>query len=283
MAQEKDQGGAQGEGKSEPFKVLFAPASRHYGDGNVNQYIDGIKRAYDDGFRAWEENWLGRRSPEDQEKIGQALRDLGMTMGVSVVTTGGGANFWDPSEEEKNNILNDCKKAVEMAKRVGHKWFTLIPGARDESGNFDEQMRGAADMLKRCSDIFDEADLVYVLEPLSHPTGGKPVLLRTFKDGYNLCKLVERPSCKLLADYFHQQQVGGDLIKNTDECWDEIAYIQYGDVPGRNQPGTGEINHVNLTKHIRDKGYQGVYGLEHGIQGNVADLVRSYREIDAAL
>ena len=268
----------------EPFQALFAPNASHFGGGKtIEKYLEALQRAYDNGFRAWEDNWLVRRAAEEQEKIGEFLRDKGMTMGVSVVTTGQGAYFFEASEEEQKKVLEDCKKAVECAKRVGHKWFTLLPGTRDDSKPLQAQLEGSVDLLKRCSDIFEEADLIYVMEPLSHGLAKKPVLLETFQEGAELCKLVNRPSCKLLADYYHQQQVGGDLIKSTNECWDEIVYVQYGDVPGRKQPGTGEINYVNITKHLLEKGYTGVFGMEHGTKGTSEDLVKAYREIDAAL
>lgn len=268
----------------DPFKVLFAPNPRHFGGGKTDEsYLDGLKQAYDLGFRAWEDNGLGRRTPKLQEKIGEFLSSHGMTMGVSVVSNGKGARFFDHTAEEAEAVLQDCRRSVEVAKRVGHKWFTMIPGSRDEARPIDEQLTGSADLMKRCCDIFEPEGLIFVLEPLSHPSGGKAVLLRTFTDGHKLCKAVARPSCKILADYYHQQQMGGDLIKNTDDNWDEIAYVQYGDVPGRKQPATGEINFVNLTKHIRDKGFTGIYGLEHGVLGKLADLVSAYRKIDAAL
>ncbi len=268
----------------EPFKALFAPSARHFGGGKtIESYLDGLKKAYDYGFRAWEDNWLNGRPAGEQEKIGDFLREKKMTMGVSVVTTGGGARFFEGDESVSKKVLEDYKKSVECAKRVGHKWFTLVPGTRDASKPLQEQLEGSVDLLKRGCDIFEEAGLVAVMEPLSHGLKKSPVLLETFQEGFDLCKLVNRPSCKLLADYYHQQQVGGNLIKSTNDCWDEIVYIQYGDVPGRKQPGTGEINYVNVTKHLQKKGYNGVIGLEHGIEGSVEDLVQSYREIDAML
>ena len=270
--------------EAKPFKTLFAPGTRHFGGGKtIEGYLDAIKKAYDFGFRAWEDNWLVGRAATEQVKIGELLREKGMTMGVSVVTTGGGARFYEASGEQEKKILADYRKAVESAKRVGHKWFTLVPGTRDVSQPREEQLKGCVDLMQKCCDIFEEADLIAVVEPLSHNMAKKPVLLETFKEGFDFCQLVNRPSCKLLADYFHQQQVGGNLIKNTNECWDEIAYVQYGDVPGRKQPGTGEINYTNVTKHLLEKGYTGVIGLEHGIKGTPEDLVKSYREIDAAL
>ena len=85
-----------------PFKALFAPGTRHFGGGKTLEgYLGSIQKAYDFGFRAWEDNWLVRRAAAEQEAIGEALREKEMTMGVSVVTTGGGAFFYDVSQEQE--------------------------------------------------------------------------------------------------------------------------------------------------------------------------------------
>jgi len=262
-----------------PFKVQFAPSPRHV---KGMPYLDQMKKAHELGFRAWEDNNLLKQEPKIQEQVGDFIQEHGWTMGVSVASAGRGVSFYRASEEQQKAILEDVKKAVEASKRAGQKWFTFLAGARDEDVALEGQLTGAVDLMKRCCDLFDEADLIFVLEPISHALSKKPVLLETFAEGDQLCKAGGRPSCKLLADYYHQQQVGGDLIRQTNECWDEIAYVQYGDVPGRKQPGTGEINYTNVTKHLVKKGYEGIIGLEHGIQGELSDLVAAYREIDVA-
>lgn len=80
------------------------------------------------------------------------------------------------------------------------------------------------------------------------------------------------------------QKTEGQLMVNIDRCWDEIAYIQIGDNPGRNEPTTGEINYKNLFKHIYGKGYKGVMGMEHGhsLPGAAGELrvIQAYREVD---
>lgn len=73
------------------------------------------------------------------------------------------------------------------------------------------------------------------------------------------------PSCKILNDLYHQQISEGNLIPNIDRAWDEIAYFQVGDNPGRKEPTTGEINFLNIFKHIHAKGFTGIVGMEHGI------------------
>jgi hydroxypyruvate isomerase len=100
-----------------------------------------------------------------------------------------------------------------------------------------------------------------------------------------ICRSVGSPSCKILDDLYHQQVTEGNLIPNMDLAWDEIAYIQVGDNPGRNEPTTGEINYKNVFKHIHEKGYTGIVGMEHGNSKPGKDgeqaVIKAYTEVDA--
>ena len=80
------------------------------------------------------------------------------------------------------------------------------------------------------------------------------------------------------------QKNEGNLITNMDFTWDEIAYIQVGDNPGRNEPTTGEINYNNVFKFIHNKGYTGIIGMEHGNskpgkEGEMA-VIEAYAKVD---
>ncbi len=83
---------------------------------------------------------------------------------------------------------------------------------------------------------------------------------------------------------FHMQRTEGNVINNIDKTWNEIAYFQIGDNPGRNEPTTGEMNYKNIFKHIYNKGFRGVMGMEHGNskkgkEGEMA-LIKAYRDSD---
>jgi hydroxypyruvate isomerase len=98
---------------------------------------------------------------------------------------------------------------------------------------------------------------------------------------------VNRKSCKLLADFYHEGQIGNGekLIENSNKVWDQVSYVQYGASPGRKEPGTGNLDYVAVTKHLREKGYTGVIGMEHGQSKNGQEgldaLLAAYRKIDA--
>jgi hydroxypyruvate isomerase len=110
------------------------------------------------------------------------------------------------------------------------------------------------------------------------------MFLHEIPQAYALAKAVNSPSVKILFDFYHVQIEEGNILPTLDYAWDEIAYLQIGDTPGRMEPTTGEINFVNVLQHVADKGYTGFLGMEHrikkdGVEGELAAL-KAYRSID---
>lgn len=248
-------------------------------------FIDQIKFAHEQGFRSIEDNGMMDRTPEMQAKIGDTLAKLGMQMGVFVITTNGW--HWKMSlatgkQEFKDTIVRDCKTAVEVAKRCNAKWMTVVPGNFDRTQHMDMQTAHVIDGLRRGTEILEKQGLVMVLEPLSD---NPDLFLRYSTQTYMICKAVNSPSCKILFDMYHMQRNEGNIIANIDKTWDEIGYFQIGDNPGRNEPTTGEMNYKNIFKHIYNKGYRGIMGMEHGnsIKGKEGELalIKAYRESDS--
>jgi hydroxypyruvate isomerase len=135
--------------------------------------------------------------------------------------------------------------------------------------------------LRLGAEILEPHGLIMVLEPLSD---NPDLFLRYSDQTYLICKAVDSPSCKILFDMYHMQRNEGDIINNINRSWDETAYFQIGDNPGRKEPTTGEMNYKNIFKHIYDKGFRGILGMEHGNakpgkEGELA-LIKAYRECD---
>jgi hydroxypyruvate isomerase len=270
-------------GKPKPFNMNYAPHDGMFKNSGGSTFLDQIKYMHDQGFRAIEDNGMLGRQPAEQSKIGELLNKLGMQMGVFVVDTG---NNWKTSlttgkQEFKDAFIKTCKDSVEVAKRCNAKWATVVPGYFERNLPMGIQTANVVDALRRGAEIFEPHGLVMVLEPLSD---NPDLFLRTAEQSFNVCKAVNSPSCKILYDIFHMQRNTGNLIPVIDWCWDEIAYFQIGDNPGRKEPGTGEINYRNIFKHLHEKGYKGILGMEHGISGQGKDgeaaLIKAYREAD---
>ncbi len=266
------------------FNLKYGPHFGMFKNSAGDDLIDQIKFMSDQGFTAFEDNGLMNRTPEIQTQIGEALDNLGMTMGVFVVEKGGNlANTLAAGKKEHLDIfLDGCRRAVDVAKRVNARWMTVVPGAFERHLPIGVQDANVIDALRRGAEILEPHGLTMVLEPLSD---SPDLYLQTSQQTYMICKAVNSPACKILYDIYHMQKMEGNLMNNIDLTWDEIAYIQIGDNPGRKEPTTGEINYKNLFKHIYDKGYQGVMGMEHGISGKGIDgekrLIKAYREVDS--
>jgi len=269
-----------------PFNLNYGIHDGMFRNHAGNDFIDQIKFAYDMGFRSIEDNGYTGRTPEQQKKIGETLTKLGMTMGVFVVNKGGnGANTLAAGKAEYIDIfLKGCKQAVELSKIANAKWVTVVPGDFARNLTIGIQTANVIEALRRGVEILEPAGVIMVLEPLSDTPD---LFLRYSDQTYEICKAVKSPSCKILFDMYHMQKNEGNIINNINSAWDEIAYFQIGDNPGRNEPTTGEMNYKNIFKHIYNKGYRGVLGMEHGNsikgkEGEVA-LIKAYRESDAFL
>lgn len=265
------------------FRMNYAPHDGMFKNSAGADFVDQIKFMYDQGFRAIEDNGLLGRSVAEQERIGKTLSQLGMTMGVFVVD---GGDNWKTSlttgkPEFLDPFVKTCKSCVETAKRVNAKWMTVVPGFYERKTPIGIQTANVIEALRRGAEIFEPHGLIMVLEPLSDTPD---LFLRYSDQTYEICKAVNSPSCKILFDIYHMQRNEGNLINNIDRCWNEIAYFQIGDNPGRKEPGTGEINYKNVFKYINDRGYRGVMGMEHGNAGagkeGEAALIAAYRTVD---
>ncbi len=275
---------AEGAG-GEPFNLLYAPHFGMFKESAGEDFVDQIKFMYDAGFRAMEDNGMKGRSMQDQERIASAMAKLGMKMGVFVAHT---IHWTEPSlttgkKEHEDEFIREIKESVEVAKRLNAKWMTVVPGYVDLRQEHDYQTANVVDALRKASDILEPHGLVMVLEPLNymdHPG----LFLKKSSQGYEVCRAVNSPSCKVLYDIYHMQKQEGNLIPNIGQSWDEIGYFQVGDNPGRKEPTTGEINYENVFGYIHGRTKDRIIGMEHGnsVKGKEGEqaVIAAYRTVD---
>ena len=270
------------------FKLKYGPHAGMFKEHAGEDMFEQMRFAADQGFRAWEDNRAHLRPVDEQNKMGKTLSELGMTMGVFV--SFGIGKFEDPDfvtrtdKEYRDMLRGEMRKAVEVAKRVGATWTTVVPGAVNQKLDMGFQTANCIENLKVMAEVCEPAGLVMVLEPLNWYTNHPGLFLRSVPQAYAICKGVASPSCKILDDIYHQQIDVGNLIPNLEMAWDETPYIQVGDNPGRKEPTTGEINYKYIFSWLHKKGFDGVVGMEHGNskpgkEGEKA-LIAAYREVD---
>lgn len=271
--------------KNHKFNLNYASHFGMFKNSAGEDLIDQLNFIADQGIPALEDNGMKDKPVDVQEKIVKTMTKLGLQMGIFVAHK----IYWkDPNltsgkQDYRDEFLKDIKDSVEVAKRVNAKWMTVVPGHVDPRLKIEYQTANVVESLKRASEILEPHGLVMVIESLNfynHPG----MFLTTIPQAYQICKAVNSPSCKILDDLYHQQISEGNLIPNIDLAWDEIGYFQIGDNPGRKEPTTGEVNYHNVFKHIFEKGYTGILGMEHGNskpgkEGETA-VIDAYRKCD---
>jgi hydroxypyruvate isomerase len=274
-----------GTGSAAPFALDYAPHFGMFRQSGGADVIDQLKWMHDQGFRSLEDNGMRGRPVAEQERIGAELKRLGMRMGVFVVNpdTAWTMTFAAGEASFRESFLKDVDASIEVAKRVGAKWATVVMGTIAPKLEPEYQTANAVEILRAAAERLEPHGIVMVLEPLNrrdHPS----MFLARVPHAYQICRAVNSPSCKILFDIYHQQITEGNLIPNFDQAWSEVAYVQVGDNPGRREPTTGEINYASVFGHLKKKGFTGVVGMEHGnskpgVAGEQA-VVSAYRSVD---
>ena len=267
------------------FNLKYAPHFGMFKKLAGDNLIDQLNYIADQGFTAFEDNNLKKRTIDTQNKMSETMQKRDIEMGVFVAHT---IHWKEPNlasgdNSKREQFLKEIKESVEVAKRINAKWMTVVPGYKDLRLDLSYQTVNVVDSLKYACEILEPHGLIMVLEPLNflnHPG----LFLTESPQAYEICKSVDSPSCKILFDIYHQQIQEGNLLPNIEKCWNEIAYFQIGDNPGRKEPSTGEINYKNIFKYIYNRGFEGILGMEHGnskkgIDGEIA-VIEAYKKVD---
>lgn len=268
----------------EPFVMKYSPNFDIFSHAAPKDPVGQIKWGYDHGFWAWEDTWLRRKPVAEQERISKTIHQLGMDFGQFVGTASfKEVTFAGRNKDMRAKVLQEIRESVEVAKRMNTKFVHNVLGLADYHLPWDFQMANAIELLKRVAEIYEPHGITMVMESMNQRS--QPGLfLYNIPQAYAMAKAVDSPSVKVLFDIFHVQKQEGNLTDTMDYAWDEIGYFQVGNVPGRNEPGIGEIDFKFLFQHIYDKGYRGFLGLEHGVSvksvaGDLA-AVKAYRNVD---
>lgn len=268
------------------FSLRYAPHFGMFREHAGPDLVDQLEFMASEGFTALEDNGMRDRDVATQERVASAMGRLNMRMGVFVAhnISWSEATITTPDADAREKFVSEIRESVDVARRVNATWMTVVPGHVDRRLHMDYQNANVIEALKRAVEVLEPHGLVMVLEPLNTLRNHPGMFLTTTPQAHMICKAVGSPSCKILYDIYHQQITEGNLIPNIEAAWDEIPYFQVGDNPGRNEPGTGEINYGNVFKYIRERGFDGIVGMEHGrsISGREGEraVIEAYRRAD---
>jgi hydroxypyruvate isomerase len=275
-----------GSSNAAKFGLHYAPHEGSF--ASRGSRLEQIAYAADQGFTAWEDNEAAGRTIAEQTAMAKALTQRGMKMGVFVASMPKWAQsrplLGGSDDAEREGFLTDIRASIDVAKRLNADRMTVVTGFLDPRLPIDIQTARVIDVMRRAAEIIAPTGAAMVMEPLNTRTNHPGVYMQTISQGYAVARGVNSPAVKVLADLYHEQIQSGNLIPTLDTCWNEIGYIQFGDNPGRNEPGTGEVNYATIVRWLKARRYGGVIGMEHGNAGKgragEERLIAAYRAID---
>jgi len=213
----------------------------------------------------------------------EMLRDEGAVYSsMTGYVTGG---FIDPNAAEE--LLASAARSVEVAKRLGIPRLNLHGTGLDSRGLpvvavdtvTGPMWIAAVRTLERVARLGQQHDVTFVLENLNTAVDHPGVPFARAEDCLGLVRAVNNPHLRLMLDLYHAQIGEGNLIELCRRALPWIGEIQVADVPGRCEPGTGEIAYRAVASALKVMGYTGTVGLEGFASGDPESAVRRFRDV----
>ncbi len=168
--------------------------------------------------------------------------------------------------EAEAEFFRSVQEALDAAVRLDCHRVNAVVGRATAGEPWEPQRDLVVERLRRVADAAAQAKVVLLVEAIStHLLPG--YLMNYSRQGLEIVDLVDHPNVRFQYDVYHMQLMEGNLISTIQANAAKIAHFQIADVPGRHEPGTGEINFPNVLKALEDTGYQDYVGLEYSPTG----------------
>ena len=245
---------------------------------------DRIAKAADAGFDYFEFwNW--------QEKDIDAIKRAIDKYGIKPASFQGSLNGVMVDCNDKEIYVKDVEKSIDLAKELGALAVFCISDILQEDRSVkphprpiseEEAFASSVDVLKTVSKYADKNGINIVIEPLNTLVDHAGYSLYSTKAGVDIIKAVDSPRVRLLYDAYHMQIMEGNIIDTIKQYHQYFGHFHVADVPGRHQPGTGELNYMNILTALKETGYQDIVGFEYDpvTQGeSVENVLKAFKQI----
>ncbi len=190
-----------------------------------------------------------------------------------------GPEFPLTDPDRRDDTVEEIAEAIDIAAAAGSDFLNIIPGRRDDTRDPAVHHLSIVSGLRSVVDRAERAGLTLLVEPVNTTVDHPGIYLTSSYEGYKIVDAVDSPHVKLLYDVYHQQITEGNLIANLRTHLDQIGHVHVGDVPGRHEPGTGEINYENVFAALAAAGYDGYIGCEYKPTVAPEETIRSVRSM----
>jgi len=214
--------------------------------------IEAVAQAGYSAFEFWK--WQGKDMPavkETKERLGLECAAFAVR-GGSLLDRGNHQHFWDT-----------LGQAAEWAKQLKCPSLIVTTGNTLPDVSREQQLADLRRGLEGVAKAAQAGGVVAVVEPLNSKVDHKGYFLDHGPEAFQLVTEINNPHLRVLYDIYHMQIMDGDIIATIEQQIDKIGHFHVADVPGRHEPGTGELNYQNIFRRIDATGYKGFVGLEY--------------------
>lgn len=220
-------------------------------------FIERIERAADLGVE-YVEFW--EYQSKDLETVMNLLHEHQLELTAMVGLGENAANLTAPNELDA--AVSQIRQSISVAESVGCPNLIVLAGQAQDNERVETQQHCVVDGLRRVADDAEAANITLLLEPLNRTVDHPGYFLNTTHRGLEIVNAVESDRIQLLYDIYHQQITEGNILSTITTNLDTIGHLHAADVPGRHEPGTGELHYPNIFQEIADAGYDGYIGYE---------------------
>ena len=171
----------------------------------------------------------------------------------------------------REGFLADVRNAVVFAQKLGISQIIVTSGLSPAGRTQQEQYASLTEGIKRAADLVAAAKLTLLVEPLNSLVDHAGCFLTSCVEGHKLVREINHPGVRLLFDLYHEQVQRGNIIRTFAEAAPLVALVHVADNPGRNDPGSGEINFASVYRAIQKSGYTGRIAMEYRPLGDPAE------------
>jgi len=210
-------------------------------------------------------------SSEDTRRMMARIQSLGLIVDSM---SGVRAGFSNPADTAL--FMTQLAAQVDAAKRLGCPQIILLSGKRVDGLTPEARQRTSIDNLKRAADLVSKENIQIVIEPidaLENPT----IYLTTVAQGFEIVRQVGSQNVKVLYDFYHEQRGFGNLIEKLENNIDWVGLVHIADVPGRHEPGSGEIDYRNIYRQLAELKYSKFVAMEFYPTGDPVDALKKAR------
>ena len=191
-------------------------------------------------------------------------------------TSGINGSLCDPAQREAT--LREIQAHLPVLEELQSPRLILLSGNRVEGLSHAQLHAACVETIKAAADLAAAKNIDLLIENID-PEENPKYFLTSVSEGFDVVREVNRPNVKFLYDFFHEQIAEGNLIEKLEKNIALVGLVHVADVPGRHEPGTGEINYANIFRKLRDLNYRGNVAMEFIPTGDTVAALRAAREL----